>query len=128
MSAKSVNSPNGKKPATAATNLIGRFLDVKGTVAIIYSLSPAGGGAGAMEALACHPLGTCSRIDARPITQSIRYDQGQNAAFAEISDARSMKVVSRRRNLRLTVFQGQKTGISYHWKGHCQKRNAASSV
>lgn len=40
MSAKSVNGPNGKKPASAATNLI------------------AGGGAGMMEALACHPLGT----------------------------------------------------------------------
>ncbi|KAG6999428.1 succinate/fumarate mitochondrial transporter [Physcia stellaris] len=40
MSAKSVNGPNGKKPASAATNLI------------------AGGGAGMMEALACHPLDT----------------------------------------------------------------------
>ncbi|MCJ1337380.1 hypothetical protein MMC09_002662 [Bachmanniomyces sp. S44760] len=39
MSAKNVNGPGGKKPATAATNLI------------------AGGGAGMMEALACHPLG-----------------------------------------------------------------------
>ncbi|KAL8757123.1 MAG: hypothetical protein Q9199_002435 [Rusavskia elegans] len=40
MSAKSVNGPGGKKPASAATNLI------------------AGGGAGMMEALACHPLDT----------------------------------------------------------------------
>ncbi|MCJ1334514.1 hypothetical protein MMC10_011226 [Thelotrema lepadinum] len=40
MSAKNVKSPNGKKPATVATNLI------------------AGGGAGAMEALVCHPLDT----------------------------------------------------------------------
>ncbi|KAK4694197.1 hypothetical protein P7C71_g3346, partial [Lecanoromycetidae sp. Uapishka_2] len=38
MSAKSVNGPGGKKPASAATNLI------------------AGGGAGMMEALVCHPL------------------------------------------------------------------------
>ncbi|ORY10459.1 mitochondrial uncoupling protein 2 [Clohesyomyces aquaticus] len=40
MSAKSVQGPGGKKPASAATNLI------------------AGGGAGMMEALACHPLDT----------------------------------------------------------------------
>jgi len=40
MSAKSVKSENGKKPASAATNLI------------------AGGGAGMMEALVCHPLDT----------------------------------------------------------------------
>jgi solute carrier family 25 citrate transporter 1 len=40
MSAKSVNGPGGKQPASAATNLI------------------AGGGAGMMEALACHPLDT----------------------------------------------------------------------
>ncbi|KAI9859448.1 MAG: hypothetical protein M1824_003789 [Vezdaea acicularis] len=39
MSAKTVAGPGGKKPASAATNLI------------------AGGGAGMMEALACHPLG-----------------------------------------------------------------------
>lgn len=40
MSAKSVKSEGGKKPASAATNLI------------------AGGGAGMMEALVCHPLDT----------------------------------------------------------------------
>ncbi|MCJ1451178.1 hypothetical protein MMC28_001513 [Mycoblastus sanguinarius] len=40
MSANSVNGPGRKKPASAATNLI------------------AGGGAGMMEALACHPLDT----------------------------------------------------------------------
>lgn len=40
MSAKNVKSPGGKKPASVATNLI------------------AGGGAGMMEALACHPLDT----------------------------------------------------------------------
>ncbi|KAL9131104.1 MAG: hypothetical protein Q9217_000866 [Psora testacea] len=40
MSAKSVNGRGGKKPASAATNLI------------------AGGGAGMMEALVCHPLDT----------------------------------------------------------------------
>ena len=40
MSAKSTAGPAGKKPASAATNLI------------------AGGGAGMMEALACHPLDT----------------------------------------------------------------------
>lgn len=40
MSAKSTSGPSGKKPASAATNLI------------------AGGGAGMMEALACHPLDT----------------------------------------------------------------------
>ncbi|KAH7115025.1 mitochondrial uncoupling protein 2 [Dendryphion nanum] len=40
MSAKSTLGPGGKKPASAATNLI------------------AGGGAGMMEALACHPLDT----------------------------------------------------------------------
>ncbi|KAI9826327.1 MAG: hypothetical protein M1832_000244 [Thelocarpon impressellum] len=40
MSAKNIKGPNGKKPASAATNLI------------------AGGGAGMMEALACHPLDT----------------------------------------------------------------------
>lgn len=40
MSAKSVKGPGGKQPASAATNLI------------------AGGGAGMMEALACHPLDT----------------------------------------------------------------------
>ncbi|GAB7366817.1 hypothetical protein MBLNU230_g0990t1 [Neophaeotheca triangularis] len=40
MSAKSTKGPGGKKPASAATNLI------------------AGGGAGMMEALACHPLDT----------------------------------------------------------------------
>ncbi|KAH8671997.1 mitochondrial carrier domain-containing protein [Tricladium varicosporioides] len=40
MSAKNVGGPNGKKPASAATNLI------------------AGGAAGMMEALVCHPLDT----------------------------------------------------------------------
>ncbi|KAF1972413.1 mitochondrial uncoupling protein 2 [Bimuria novae-zelandiae CBS 107.79] len=40
MSAKSIQGPRGKKPASAATNLI------------------AGGGAGMMEALVCHPLDT----------------------------------------------------------------------
>lgn len=40
MSAKSVKGEGGKKPATAAVNLI------------------AGGGAGMMEALVCHPLDT----------------------------------------------------------------------
>lgn len=40
MSAKTVQGPGGKKPASAATNLI------------------AGGGAGMMEALVCHPLDT----------------------------------------------------------------------
>ncbi|KAH9819340.1 Succinate/fumarate mitochondrial transporter [Teratosphaeria destructans] len=40
MSAKTVSGPGGKKPASAATNLI------------------AGGGAGMMEALVCHPLDT----------------------------------------------------------------------
>lgn len=40
MSAKSVKGEDGKKPASAATNLI------------------AGGGAGMMEALVCHPLDT----------------------------------------------------------------------
>ncbi|KAH7413039.1 mitochondrial carrier domain-containing protein [Cadophora sp. MPI-SDFR-AT-0126] len=40
MSAKNVSGPNGKKPASAATNLI------------------AGGAAGMMEALVCHPLDT----------------------------------------------------------------------
>ncbi|KAK5141758.1 mitochondrial uncoupling protein 2 [Cryomyces antarcticus] len=40
MSATNVRGPGGKKPASAATNLI------------------AGGGAGMMEALACHPLDT----------------------------------------------------------------------
>jgi solute carrier family 25 (mitochondrial citrate transporter), member 1 len=40
MSAKSVKGEGGKKPASAAVNLI------------------AGGGAGMMEALACHPLDT----------------------------------------------------------------------
>lgn len=40
MSAKSVKGEGGKKPASAATNLV------------------AGGGAGMMEALVCHPLDT----------------------------------------------------------------------
>ncbi|KAG9822479.1 hypothetical protein KCU68_g16630, partial [Aureobasidium melanogenum] len=40
MSAKTTKGPGGKKPASAATNLI------------------AGGGAGMMEALVCHPLDT----------------------------------------------------------------------
>ncbi|KAI4732449.1 hypothetical protein E4T50_16972 [Aureobasidium sp. EXF-12298] len=40
MSAKSTKGPGGKRPASAATNLV------------------AGGGAGMMEALACHPLDT----------------------------------------------------------------------
>ncbi|EPE25000.1 Mitochondrial carrier [Glarea lozoyensis ATCC 20868] len=40
MSAKNIAGPNGKKPTTAATNLI------------------AGGAAGMMEALVCHPLDT----------------------------------------------------------------------
>ncbi|PGH02482.1 solute carrier family 25 (mitochondrial citrate transporter), member 1 [Blastomyces parvus] len=40
MSSKNVNGPNGKKPASVATNLI------------------AGGTAGMMEALVCHPLDT----------------------------------------------------------------------
>lgn len=39
MSVRDVKGPAGKKPASAATNLM------------------AGGGAGMMEALACHPLG-----------------------------------------------------------------------
>ncbi|KAL1655638.1 Mitochondrial succinate-fumarate transporter [Didymella pomorum] len=54
MSAKSTQGPGGKKPASAATNLIEliAFKDHKLTVLA------AGGGAGMMEALICHPLGT----------------------------------------------------------------------
>jgi hypothetical protein len=58
MSAKSIKSEGAKKPASAATNLIGMVSGV-----LDYVTSPvaeyliAGGGAGMMEALACHPLG-----------------------------------------------------------------------
>ena len=50
MSATNVKGPGGKKPASAATNLM------------------AGGGAGMMEALVCHPLGT---IDNRGLNESM---------------------------------------------------------
>lgn len=62
MSAKNVNGADGKPPTSAATNLIGKIHDTKQgsnrkkngplTDAI------AGGAAGMMEALACHPLDT----------------------------------------------------------------------
>jgi solute carrier family 25 citrate transporter 1 len=62
MSAKSTAGPGGKKPASAATNLIGKL--VVGALrvwrcqrGVTDLLGAAGGGAGMMEALACHPLG-----------------------------------------------------------------------
>lgn len=58
MSAKSVNGPGGKKPASAATNLIG-MIDPRSLAKAWNMLTRqiAGGGAGMMEALVCHPLG-----------------------------------------------------------------------
>ncbi|KAI9706790.1 MAG: Mitochondrial succinate-fumarate transporter [Bogoriella megaspora] len=50
MSATNVKGPGGKGPASAATNLIESRM--------LRRPSQAGGGAGMMEALACHPLDT----------------------------------------------------------------------
>lgn len=51
-------SEGNKKPPTAATNLIGKLLDLLNSQAQLANvISIAGGGAGMMEALACHPLG-----------------------------------------------------------------------
>jgi hypothetical protein len=61
MSAKTTKGPGGKKPASAATNLI------------------AGGGAGMMEALVCHPLDTIkvrmqlSKRSQRGVSSSLGY-------------------------------------------------------
>lgn len=51
---------NGKKPASTAINLIGiaLFLGIER----LLMCSIAGGGAGMMEALACHPLGQWSYL------------------------------------------------------------------
>ena len=56
MSAKSVKGEGGKKPASAATNLIGRAIPLRSYESMVI-MQTAGGGAGMMEALACHPLG-----------------------------------------------------------------------
>lgn len=82
MSAKSVNGPRGKKPASAATNLIG----IKFRLPIICCSSnicvTAGGGAGMMEALVCHPLGTMCKQALRPTVLTFRrYHQGPDAAI-----------------------------------------------
>jgi solute carrier family 25 (mitochondrial citrate transporter), member 1 len=59
MSATNVKGPGGKKPASAATNLIGKDHKNSRIPKDIYAnLHLAGGGAGMMEALVCHPLGT----------------------------------------------------------------------
>lgn len=57
MSTRNGNNLTQRKPPSAATNLIGKeeFL-VHGNV-MWLKLPIAGGGAGMMEALACHPLG-----------------------------------------------------------------------
>lgn len=48
-----------KTPTSAATNLIGRYpYTESNTFTIRLTKDPAGGGAGMMEALVCHPLGT----------------------------------------------------------------------
>jgi solute carrier family 25 citrate transporter 1 len=59
MSAKNVGGVNGKKPASAATNLIGEYeLEVGGSESNAHAnILAAGGAAGMMEALVCHPLG-----------------------------------------------------------------------
>ena len=73
MSPKSVNGAGRKKPASAATNLI------------------AGGGAGMMEALACHPLGTPDRQDlAAAMLIWARHNKSPNAAIETSQSARSM--------------------------------------
>ncbi|KAI9734520.1 MAG: Mitochondrial succinate-fumarate transporter [Cirrosporium novae-zelandiae] len=58
MSAKSVQGPGGKKPASAATNLIGMDILWVTCLLVADERNLAGGGAGMMEALACHPLDT----------------------------------------------------------------------
>lgn len=60
MAAKSVEGNKGKKPASAAVNLIGMMtllwcMDT--SLAVMLTCDTAGGGAGMMEALVCHPLG-----------------------------------------------------------------------
>jgi hypothetical protein len=58
MPAKSANGRDGKPPPSAATNLIGEPQLHFRPIATIASNSPiAGGAAGMMEALVCHPLG-----------------------------------------------------------------------
>jgi solute carrier family 25 citrate transporter 1 len=60
MAAKSVEGNKGKKPPSAAVNLIGKMTllgcaDI--SLALMLTYDTAGGGAGMMEALVCHPLG-----------------------------------------------------------------------
>lgn len=61
MSAKKVEGTNGKKPASAATNLIGKSKSAELLESRCHahanSYFTAGGTAGMMEALVCHPLG-----------------------------------------------------------------------
>lgn len=56
MSTKASNG-NGKKPASPATNLIGMLIAYVPHVDANMLNLLAGGGAGMMEALVCHPLG-----------------------------------------------------------------------
>jgi solute carrier family 25 (mitochondrial citrate transporter), member 1 len=58
MSAMSAQGSNGKKPASPATNLIGKGSLSTGIFDCNTEIRTAGGGAGMMEALVCHPLGT----------------------------------------------------------------------
>ena len=81
MSAKNVQGPGGKKPASAATNLIGRQLPCMLKALITDMRYAAGGGAGMMEALVCHPLGEPLKDICRPALTQVRYYQGAHAAF-----------------------------------------------
>ena len=65
MSAKSIKSESGKKPASAATNLVGtaRHSGRRSRFGLL-TFHTAGGGAGMMEALVCHPLGNFMVQDA----------------------------------------------------------------
>lgn len=91
-------SGNGgrKKPASAATNLIGPWLSNQQSHPILQANASqtAGGGAGMVEALACHPLGrlhSVSHESLRQLSFQNRYDQSSHAAFQESAGARGTK-------------------------------------
>ena len=90
MLAKNINGPNGKKPASVATNLIGMSISHRNGFSLFPNI--AGGVAGMMEALVCHPLGirSCILMCFRSTSCSSRYHQSSHATLASSPNTRSI--------------------------------------
>ena len=91
MSAKSIKGSEGKPPPSAATNLIGMKILKQSSKTMPNNTVIAGGAAGMMEALVCHPLGMLSSTinQTTRLIDIFRYDQSPYAVVAPSPCTRS---------------------------------------